>query len=94
MTSTYQLYNGQHKPLLSNIGWYEIPGLYNLEQIVSCPARKDHVLDLFLTIRPSLVNKCESLLRMNDHGIVYNIVYIDNNITAKINKPTQRKIYL
>lgn len=34
-----------------------ITGLYNLEQIVSCPARKDHVLDLFLTIRPTLVNR-------------------------------------
>lgn len=28
---------------------------------------------------------------MNDHDIVYEIVYIDNNITAKINKPPQRK---
>lgn len=31
---------------------------------------------------------------MNDHDIVYEIVYIDNNITAKINKPPQRKKYL
>lgn len=60
----------------------------NLEQIVSFPTRKDHVLDLFMTNRPSLVNRCESLPGIVDHDIVY----ID--ITAKINKLTQRKIYL
>lgn len=58
----------------------------NLEQIVSFPTRKDHVLDLFMTNRPSLVNRCEPLPGIVDHDIVY----ID--ITAKINKLTQRKI--
>lgn len=57
----------------------------NLEQIVSFPTRKDHVLDLFMTNRPSLVNRCEPLPGIVDHDIVY----ID--ITAKINKLTQRK---
>lgn len=60
----------------------------NLEQIVSFPTRKDHVLDLFMTNRPSLVNRCEPLPGTVDHDIVY----ID--ITAKINKLTQRKINL
>lgn len=60
----------------------------NLEQIVSFPTRKDHVLDLFMTNRPSLVNRCEPLPGIVDHDIVY----ID--ITAKINKLTQRKINL
>lgn len=60
----------------------------NLEQIVSFPTRKDHVLDLFMTNRPSLVNSCEPLPGIVDHDIVY----ID--ITAKINKLTQRKINL
>lgn len=60
----------------------------NLEQIVSFPIRKDHVLDLFMTNRPSLVNRCEPLPGIVDHDIVY----ID--ITAKINKLTQRKINL
>lgn len=60
----------------------------NLEQIVSFPTRKDHVLDLFITNRPSLVNRCEPLPGIVDHDIVY----ID--ITAKINKLTQRKINL
>lgn len=57
----------------------------NLEQIVSFPTRKDHVLDLFMTNRPSLVNRCEPPPGIVDHDIVY----ID--ITAKINKLTQRK---
>lgn len=60
----------------------------NLEQIVSFPTRKDHVLDLFMTNIPSLVNRCEPLPGIVDHDIVY----ID--ITAKINKLTQRKINL
>lgn len=60
----------------------------NLEQIVSFPTRKDHVLDLFITNRPSLLNRCEPLPGIVDHDIVY----ID--ITAKINKLTQRKINL
>lgn len=60
----------------------------NLEQIVSFPTRKDHVLDLFMTNRPSLVNRCEPLPGIVNHDIVY----ID--ITAKINKLTQRKINL
>lgn len=60
----------------------------NLEQIVSFPTRKDHVLDLFMTNRPSLVNRCEPLPGIVDHDIVY----ID--ITAKIYKLTQRKINL
>lgn len=43
----------------------------NLEQIVSFPTRKDHVLDLFMTNRPSLVNRCEPLPGIVDHDIVY-----------------------
>lgn len=45
----------------------------NLEQIpvVSFPTRKDHVLDLFMTNRPSLVNRCEPLPGIVDRDIVY-----------------------
>lgn len=61
----------------------------NLEQIVSFPTRKDHVLDLFMTNRPSLVNRCEPLPGIVDHDIVY----ID--ITASKDKqtyPAQNKL--
>lgn len=61
----------------------------NLKQIVSFPTRKDHVLDLFMTNRPSLVNRCEPLPGIVDHDIVY----ID--ITASKDKqayPAQNKV--
>ncbi|CAG2241231.1 unnamed protein product [Mytilus edulis] len=41
--------------------------------------KKNHTLDLFLTNRPSLVNRCEPLPGIGDHDIVY----IDTDITAK-----------
>ena len=47
----------------------------HLEQVVTFPSRKEHALDLFLTNRPSLVNRCESLPGLD-------IVYIDSNITG------------
>ena len=61
-----------------------------LEQVVTCPTRKEHTLDLFLSNRPSLVNRCEPLPGIGDHDIVY----IDSDITAKINKPVRRKIFI
>lgn len=45
-----------------------------------------------MTNRPSLVNRCEPIPGMSDYD--NGIVYIDNDITAKINKPTEFKIYL
>jgi len=62
----------------------------HLEQVVTFPTRKEHTLDLFLTNRPSLVNRCEPLPGIGDHDIVY----IDSDITAKINKPVKRKIFI
>jgi hypothetical protein len=47
-------------------------------------------VDLFLTNRPSLVNRCEPLPGLGDHEIVY----IDTDISAKLNKPVKRKIYI
>lgn len=63
----------------------------NLEQIVSFPTRKDHVLDLFMTNRPSLVNRCEPLPGIVDHDIVY----IDIMCAASKDKqayPAQNKL--
>ena len=58
--------------------------------IVTFPTRKEHTLDVFLTNRPSLVNRCEPLPDIGDHDIVY----IDSDITAKINKLVKRKIFI
>jgi hypothetical protein len=49
--------------------------------------RHENTLDLFLTNRPSVVNRCEPLPGLGDHEIVY----IDTDISAKLNKPVKRK---
>ena len=62
----------------------------DMEQIVNCPTRDHNTLDLFITNRPSLVNRCEVLPGISDHDIVY----VDSNISAKRQPPIQRKIHL
>ena len=62
----------------------------SLEQKVTFPARQESTLDLFLTNRPSLVNRCTSLPGIGDHDIVY----IELSVTAKRSKPVKRKIFL
>ena len=62
----------------------------HLEQVVTFPTRHEDTLDLFLTNRPFLVNRCVPLPGLGDHEIVY----IDTDISAKLNKPVKRKIYM
>eukprot|EP00745_Piridium_sociabile_P038619 TRINITY_DN7074_c0_g1_i3.p1 TRINITY_DN7074_c0_g1~~TRINITY_DN7074_c0_g1_i3.p1 ORF type:complete len:816 (+),score=128.54 TRINITY_DN7074_c0_g1_i3:312-2759(+) len=62
----------------------------NMEQMVSSPTRKDNILDIFMTNRPSLINKCETLPGISDHDVVY----IDSDIEAQRPKPVKRKILL
>jgi hypothetical protein len=62
----------------------------NLEQIVDEPTRNDRTLDLFLTNRPSLVNRCKVIPGVSDHEAVL----VDSMITAKRHKPPRRKVYL
>ena len=62
----------------------------DMEQIVNCPTRNHNTLDLFITNRPSLVNRCEVIPGISDHDIVY----VDSNISAKRQPPIQRKIHL
>ena len=59
----------------------------HLEQVVTFPTRHEDTLDLFLTNRPFLVNRCVPLPGLGDHEIVY----IDTDISAKLNKPVKRK---
>ena len=62
----------------------------HLEQVATFPTRHENTLDIFLTNRPSLVNRCEPLPGLGDHEIVY----IDTDISAKLNKPVKMKIYI
>ena len=60
------------------------------EQMVDFPTRKDSILDIFVTNRPSLVNKCTPIPGLSDHDIVL----IDANIVPSRQKPARRLIYL
>ena len=62
------------------------------EQMVDFPTRKDNILDIciFVTNRPSLVNKCNPIPGLGYHDIVL----IDANIVPTRQKPTRRLIYL
>ena len=62
----------------------------NFEQMVDFPTREDNTLDLFMTNRPSLINRCEPIPGVSDHEIVY----VDSEVLAKRQKPIRRKIYL
>lgn len=48
----------------------------NFQRMVTFPTRRDNVLELFLTIRPTLINKCTLLPVLGDHDIVdvYSVV--------------------
>ena len=60
------------------------------EQMVDFPTRKDNILDIFVTNRPSLVNKRNPIPGLSDQDIVP----IDANIVPTRQKPTRRLIYL
>ena len=61
-----------------------------LEQVVDLPTCHDNTLDIVLTNRPSLMNRCEGAPGLSDHDIVL----LDVNIQANRTKPVQRKIHL
>ena len=61
-----------------------------LTQIVHSPTRENNILDIFLTNRPSLISDCHTLSGISNHEIVF----INSYISAKIQRPIQRKILL
>ena len=85
-----QQVQGNQYPIAISQTFLEMTRDCCLEQKVNFPTRKDRTLDLFLSNRPSLVNRCESLPGLSDHDIVY----VDSNIIAKRQKPIRRKIYI
>ena len=62
----------------------------SLQQMVATPTRKTNILDLFLTNRPSLLNRCEVIPGISDHEAVF----VNMNIEPHRSKPTKRKILL
>ena len=62
----------------------------NLEQIVDYPTRLDATLDLFLTNRPTLINRSQPLPGISDHDIAL----IDSSLKPTRNKPASRRIHV
>ena len=60
------------------------------EHIVDFPTRLGATLDLFMTNRPSLVDKCRPAPGVRDHDIVY----VTSSASVRRSKPVQHKIYL
>ncbi len=58
--------------------------------MVDFPTRGENTLDLFLTNRPSLINRCQGLPGISDHDVVF----VDSNIRARLQKPPKRNIRL
>ena len=63
----------------------------NAEQIVVFPTRGDNALDLLLTNRVSLLNKCCDIPGLGDHQ---STILADIECHPKKQKPISRKIYL
>ena len=75
---------GNHTIQQVNHRFLEMVQNCSLEQVVTFPTRLQNTLDLFLTNRPSLVNRCTPIPGIADHDIVF----IESPIRASRNKPT------
>ena len=62
----------------------------DLQQMVDFPTRNNATLDLFLTNRPSLINRLKSIPAISDHEALF----IDSDVQAKLRRPTSHKIFL
>ncbi|XP_072046546.1 uncharacterized protein [Amphiura filiformis] len=77
-------------PVALNESFLQTMESAGLEQLVDFPTRGDNTLDIVLTNRPSLVNRCEGAPGLIDHDIVFT----DMNVRAYRRKPVRRKIFL
>ena len=82
--------NGNSNPAAVNHAFISTFTDCGLQQMVDFPTRRDAILDLFFTNRPSLINKIRPLPGVSDHEALF----IDTNIEAKHQRPPKRKIYL
>ena len=81
---------GNQNPTELNCKFIDTINDCGLDQRVNFNTRGDKTLDLFLTNRPALVNRCTCLPGIGDHDIVF----IDTNLKPSRAKPSKRKIYL
>ena len=69
----------------------ELLDVTNAERILDFPTRGDNTLDLLLTNRVSLLNKCCGIPGLGDHQTA---ILADIECHSKKQKPISRKIYL
>ncbi|XP_072030615.1 uncharacterized protein [Amphiura filiformis] len=81
---------GHQYPLELNESFLQMLARTGMEQLVDFPTRNESILDIIITNRPSLINRCEGLPALGDHDIVY----ADWNAQASRVKPSRRKIFL
>ena len=77
-------------PKALNESFLQLLAHTGMEQLVDFPTHGDNTLDIIITNRPSLINRCEGMPGLSDH----NVVYADWNAQAKKHKPIHHKIYL
>ena len=63
----------------------------NLDQMVDFPTRKENILDIIFTNRPSLVHKLTQCPGISDHNT---IVQAEIDCRARVHKPVKRKVHL
>lgn len=81
---------GNHVSSAINLKFLDTLQNCGLEQMVTFPTRLDNTLDIFLSNRPSLVNRCTPIPGLSDHDAVF----VETPAVAKRGKPVKRKIYL
>ena len=62
-----------------------------LEQVVDFSTRGSNTLDIFMTNKPTLVNRCEPVPGVSDHETA---VFVEAHIIARRMKNVRQKIYL
>ena len=81
---------GHQYPKALNESFLQLLARTGMEQLVDFLTRGDNTLDIIITNRPSLINRCEGMPGLSDHDIVY----ADWNAQATRRKPIRHKIYL
>ena len=57
-------------------------------QVINFPTRRNNILDIFFTNRPSLVRKCHPLPGISDHEIIY----LESSTELQLTKMSKHKI--
>ena len=81
---------GHSNPIAMNSAFIDAIHDVGGEQIVSSPTRKDNILDVIITNRPTLVNKCINIPGLSDHDAIL----LDSNVIPSRQKPVRRLIHL